>query len=85
VTSFPVGGPGFLGQVGASGNDRIMMARPLFAAGDTGYFLFVAAVTLAAVQLDIVSLLERGFHKPGDVKNRLEYCVGQLALSIIRL
>jgi hypothetical protein len=43
------------------------------------------SVTLAAVQLDTVSLLERGFHKPGDVKNRLEYCVGQLALSIIRL
>ena len=51
VTSFPVGGPGFLGQVGASGNDRIMMARPLFAAGDTGYFLFVAAVTLACIFL----------------------------------
>lgn len=51
VTSFPVGGPGFLGQVGASGNDRVMMARPLFAAGDTGYFLFVAAVTLACIFL----------------------------------
>ena len=51
VTSFPVGGPGFLGQVGASGNDRIMMARPLFAAGDTGYFLFVAGVTLACIFL----------------------------------
>jgi branched-chain amino acid transport system permease protein len=51
VTSFPVGGPGFLGQVGASGNDRIMMARPIFAAGDTGYFLFVAGVTLACIFL----------------------------------
>ncbi|HEY5209702.1 MAG TPA: branched-chain amino acid ABC transporter permease [Stellaceae bacterium] len=46
VTSFPVGGPGFLGQVGASGNDRVMMARPVFASSDTGYFLFVAFVTL---------------------------------------
>ena len=51
VTSFPVGGPGFLGQVGASGNDRIMMARPIFAASDTGYFLFVALVTLFGVLL----------------------------------
>ncbi|MGH6981020.1 MAG: branched-chain amino acid ABC transporter permease [Stellaceae bacterium] len=44
VTSFPVGGPGFLGQVGASGNDRILMARPTFASGDTAYFLYVAVV-----------------------------------------
>jgi branched-chain amino acid transport system permease protein len=51
VTSFPVGGPGFLGQVGASGNDRIMMARPIFASGDTAYFLFVAFVTLLAILL----------------------------------
>ena len=51
VTSFPVGGPGFLGQVGASGNDRIMMARPLYAAGDTAYFLYVAAVTLLGIFL----------------------------------
>jgi branched-chain amino acid transport system permease protein len=51
VTSFPVGGPGFLGQVGASGNDRIMMARPIFAASDAGYFLFVAAVTLLGIFL----------------------------------
>jgi len=51
VTSFPVGGPGFLGQVGASGNDRISMARPIFAASDTGYFLFVAAVTLLCIFL----------------------------------
>jgi len=51
VTSFPVGGPGFLGQVGASGNDRIMMARPIFAASDTGYFLFVAFVTLLGIFL----------------------------------
>jgi branched-chain amino acid transport system permease protein len=51
VTSFPVGGPGFLGQVGASGNDRIMMARPIFASSDTAYFLFVAAVTLLCIFL----------------------------------
>ncbi len=51
VTSFPVGGPGFLGQVGASGNDRIMMARPTYAASDTGYFLYVAFVTMLAILL----------------------------------
>ena len=51
VTSFPVGGPGFLGQGGASGNDRIMMARPLLASSDTGYFLFVAGVTLVCIFL----------------------------------
>jgi branched-chain amino acid transport system permease protein len=51
VTSFPVGGPGFLCQVGASGNDRIMMARPIFASSDTAYFLFVAFVTLLAILL----------------------------------
>ncbi|HXM85105.1 MAG TPA: branched-chain amino acid ABC transporter permease [Stellaceae bacterium] len=51
VISFPVGGPGFLGQVGASGNDRITMARPVFASGDTGYFLFVAVVTVLCIFL----------------------------------
>lgn len=61
VTSFPVGGPGFLGQVGASGNDRIMMARPIFASSDGGYFLFVACVTLLGIFL--VELHRRG--KPG--------------------
>ena len=51
VTSFPVGGPGFLGQVGASGNDRVMMARPMFAASDVRYFFFVACVTLVCIFL----------------------------------
>jgi branched-chain amino acid transport system permease protein len=51
VISFPVGGPGFLGQVGASGNDRINMARPVFASSDTGYFLFVAVVTILCIFL----------------------------------
>ncbi len=51
VISFPVGGPGFLGQVGASGNDRINMARPIFASSDTGYFLYVAVVTVLCIFL----------------------------------
>jgi branched-chain amino acid transport system permease protein len=51
VISFPVGGPGFLGQVGASGNDRINMARPIFASSDPGYFLFVACITVLCIFL----------------------------------
>ncbi|MGH7073711.1 MAG: branched-chain amino acid ABC transporter permease [Stellaceae bacterium] len=51
VTSFPVGGPGFLGQVGASGNARIMMARPFYAASDSAYFVFCGVVTLLAILL----------------------------------
>jgi branched-chain amino acid transport system permease protein len=51
VISFPVGGPGFLGQVGASGNDRINMARPIFASSDTSYFLYVAVVTVLCIFL----------------------------------
>ena len=51
VISFPVGGPGFLGQVGASGNDRINMARPIFASSDSAYFLFVAVVTVLCIFL----------------------------------
>jgi branched-chain amino acid transport system permease protein len=51
VISFPVGGPGFLGQVGASGNDRINMARPFFTSSDTAYFLFVAVVTVLCIFL----------------------------------
>ncbi|HVV94899.1 MAG TPA: ABC transporter permease [Hyphomicrobiales bacterium] len=51
VTGFPVGGPGFLGQVGASGNARVMMARPVYAASDVGYFAFIGAVVLVAILL----------------------------------
>jgi len=42
---------GFLGQVGPSGNDRINMARPVFASSDSGYFLFVAAITVLCIFL----------------------------------
>lgn len=51
VTSFPVGGLDFLGQVGASGNERVMFERPLFASGDVPYFLFVAAITITCIFL----------------------------------
>jgi branched-chain amino acid transport system permease protein len=51
VTSFPVGGPGFLGQVGASGNDRIMIARPIYAQSDPAYFVFVGFVMMLGIFL----------------------------------
>ena len=39
---------------------------------------FIAAVGRPASQTRINLLMERGFHKPGDVENRLGYHVGQL-------
>jgi branched-chain amino acid transport system permease protein len=51
VTSFPVGGPGFLGQVGASGNDRIMIVRPIYAQTDPAYFAFVGFVMMLGIFL----------------------------------
>ena len=39
---------------------------------------FLAALERPAAQNRIKTLMERGFHKPGDVENRLGYYVGQL-------
>jgi enoyl-CoA hydratase/carnithine racemase len=39
---------------------------------------FIASVGRPASQARIKELMERGFHKPGDVENRLGYYVGQL-------
>ena len=39
---------------------------------------FPAALERPAAQYRIKALMERGFHKPGDVENRLSYYVGQL-------
>jgi enoyl-CoA hydratase/carnithine racemase len=39
---------------------------------------FLAALNRPAAQNRIKALMERGFHKPGDVENRLGYYVGQL-------
>ena len=38
----------------------------------------IASIQRPAAQTRIKKLLERGFHKPGDVENRLGYHVGQL-------
>jgi hypothetical protein len=39
---------------------------------------FMAALGRPAAQIRIQALMERGFHKPGDVETRLGYHVGQL-------
>ena len=39
----------------------------------------MASIARPAVQARLKVLMERGFHKPGDVENRLGYHVGQLA------
>ena len=39
---------------------------------------FLASVQRPATQARIEALMERGFHKPGDVENRLGHHVGQL-------
>lgn len=39
---------------------------------------FIAAVGRPSTQARIKKLFERGFHKPGDVENRLGYHVGEL-------
>ena len=39
---------------------------------------FMAALARPAAQTRIKALMDRGFHKPGDVETRLGYHVGQL-------
>jgi enoyl-CoA hydratase/carnithine racemase len=39
---------------------------------------FLASLQRPAAQARITTLMERGFHKPGDVENRLGYYVGEL-------
>jgi enoyl-CoA hydratase/carnithine racemase len=39
---------------------------------------FMAALARPAAQMRIKALMERGFHKPGDVETRLGHHVGQL-------
>jgi enoyl-CoA hydratase/carnithine racemase len=41
---------------------------------------FLAALGRPAAQARIQALMERGFHKPGDVESRLGYAVGQLGV-----
>ena len=39
---------------------------------------FLASVVRPAAQERIKTLMDRGFHKPGDAENRLGFYVGQL-------
>ena len=39
---------------------------------------FLAALNRPASQKRIKALMERGFHRPGDVENRLGFYVGQI-------
>jgi hypothetical protein len=43
-----------------------------------GWDACIASLGRRAAQTGIQSLMARGFHKPGDVENRLGYYLGQL-------
>jgi len=43
-----------------------------------GWDACLASIARPAAQERIKKLMELGFHKPGDVENRLGYYVGQL-------
>ncbi len=45
----------------------------------------IASLGRPAAREGIKALMERGFHKPGDVENRLGYYLGQIALALARL
>jgi len=42
------------------------------------WYAFIASLGRPAAQARIKALMERGFHKAGDVENRLGYYLGQL-------
>jgi electron transfer flavoprotein alpha/beta subunit len=43
-----------------------------------GWDVCIASLGRTSVQNAIKELLARGFHKPGDVENRLAYYIGQI-------
>jgi hypothetical protein len=43
-----------------------------------GWDACIASLGRSAAQDGIKELMARGFHKPGDVENRLGYYVGQI-------
>jgi enoyl-CoA hydratase/carnithine racemase len=49
-----------------------------------GWDACIASLQRPAAQKGIKALMERGFHKPGDVENRLGYYLGQIALGPAR-
>jgi hypothetical protein len=46
-----------------------------------GWDACIASLGRPAAQGGIKALIARGFHKPGDVENRLGYHLGELARS----
>ena len=44
-----------------------------------GWDACIASLGRPAAQNGIKALMARGFHKPGDVENRLGYYLGQIA------
>jgi enoyl-CoA hydratase/carnithine racemase len=45
---------------------------------DAGWNACIASLSRPSVQNAIKELTTRGFHKPGDVENRLAYYIGQI-------
>jgi enoyl-CoA hydratase/carnithine racemase len=46
---------------------------------DAGWNACIASLGRPAAQNGIKALMEHGFHKPGDVENRLGYYLGQIS------
>src|ERR1700726_2832385 len=44
-----------------------------------GWDAFMASIGRPAAQAGVQALMEQGFHRPGDVENRLGYYLGQIA------
>jgi hypothetical protein len=55
------------------GQSLALKRKPIYVA-----LAFIASVGRPASKTRIKALMERGFHKAGDVENRLGYYVGQL-------
>ena len=65
--------------------DTIVQLRGPFCSGwmiqlsAAGWDACIASLGRPAAQDGIKALIARGFHKPGDVENRLGYYLGQIA------
>ena len=64
---------GSSGQIVRS-SGKVIWMRP-----GAGWDACIASLGRPAAQEGIKALMARGFHKPGDVENRLGYYLGQIA------
>src|SRR5580704_17345714 len=66
----------------AIGNSKRLVNTSLSADVElgAGWDACIASLGRSAAQDGIKPLMARGFHKPGDVENRLGYYLGQIAL-----